>query len=1102
VPGRLQRLSLGGFTQGTVGVEVPSADGATVDVFQPWTGVLVQRRAGQRGNALAHFGYSPQNQLDDITDADGNNMHVARPNTGTITITSDTTLGAGARVTTLTVGANGYLERVTHPDGTFVSLTHQVDGLLTSFRDERNNAHTLGYDADGRLVSDVDARVGSSGQTLSRIDYPSGYDVTLTSAERRPRVHGVRFDGVVRPGDPVLLASTAEELRFTRQGSLETRSYTRSDRSTWSIWPDGTTVDQGSMSADPRRPQLWFPSSVTTKRGTLSRTETETRTALFATPGDPFSLTSFTNAWTVNGARTTQSVYSAPVGATPASWLTTSAAGRPVKVLLDGRERVTRVEVGSELHPIDYAYDLKGRLETVTQGTRVWQTTYDGATGWPTQLAAPGPLTTTFTERDGRGRPKTVVLPGGRTLGLGYDSAGNLTSVTPPESAAHGFAFDANNRLASYAPPALAGLASPAKDTLYARDFDGLVTRTSVSSDVATAAFDALKRPTAATVNSNPRSLGYDASGRLATVTAGPVTLTNTAFQGSLVTGTTMAISGMTGSPVTLSRTYNNFFELADWNVASTVTTNLPKVQLAYDADGLVSSAYTVDATRLNFRRSAQAGLVTGAWWGATSGETTSQTSTPWTESATWSTYGELATYAAKTAPSASATAPVYALALLRDDAGRITKKTETVGATSPVTTVTDYGYDGAGRLATEAVDNVLRGTWLYDGNGNRFTNTGGTRTGATYDAQDRLITLGSASFTYSDNGELTSKTVAGATTSFTYDLEGNLRSVTLPGTTGGIAYTVDGFGHRVRRVRTGSITSSRAYLWDGDRLVAELDAAGAVVSRFVYATQGHSPDLMVTSSGTFRLVKDHLGSVRLVVNVEGTADAAPRIAQRIDYDAWGNIDPLTATAPTFQPFGFAGGIQDRDTGFVRFGARDYDPQSARWTSKDRSRFRGGLNLAAYCNQDPVNLVDPTGRTPAAAGILAAGAAGGAAGSAIFGPLGAGLGIGFGALGCALGVWCAPPDAPKQPSAPPAPGSGGAPGVGALESTGSSTDSGGGICLPKPTEQDRDCTEECTPYLGKNKVYHANNGLTYRNDSRGNAQYAYYACLEDCEGAK
>ncbi|MDS4031603.1 MAG: hypothetical protein RKO66_16235 [Candidatus Contendobacter sp.] len=29
-------------------------------------------------------------------------------------------------------------------------------------------------------------------------------------------------------------------------------------------------------------------------------------------------------------------------------------------------------------------------------------------------------------------------------------------------------------------------------------------------------------------------------------------------------------------------------------------------------------------------------------------------------------------------------------------------------------------------------------------------------------------------------------------------------------------------------------------------------------------------------------------------------------------------------TSPGFQPFGFAGGLYDKDTGLVRFGARDY----------------------------------------------------------------------------------------------------------------------------------------------------------------------------------
>jgi RHS repeat-associated protein len=70
----------------------------------------------------------------------------------------------------------------------------------------------------------------------------------------------------------------------------------------------------------------------------------------------------------------------------------------------------------------------------------------------------------------------------------------------------------------------------------------------------------------------------------------------------------------------------------------------------------------------------------------------------------------------------------------------------------------------------------------------------------------------------------------------------------------------------------------------------------------------------------------------------------------------------LLDTNPGFQPFGYAGGIYDRDTGLVRFGARDYDPHTTRWTTKDPIRFAGGqANLYVYVANQPNMGIDPSG---------------------------------------------------------------------------------------------------------------------------------------------
>jgi RHS repeat-associated protein len=114
-------------------------------------------------------------------------------------------------------------------------------------------------------------------------------------------------------------------------------------------------------------------------------------------------------------------------------------------------------------------------------------------------------------------------------------------------------------------------------------------------------------------------------------------------------------------------------------------------------------------------------------------------------------------------------------------------------------------------------------------------------------------------------------------------------------------------------------------------------------------------PDYLIKGGVTFRIITDHLGSPRLVVDV-----ATGNVAQRIDYDEFGQV--LSDSSPGFQPFGFAGGLYDKDTKLVRFGARDYDAETGRWTAKDPIGFRGGnTNIYAFAENDPVNRYDPFG---------------------------------------------------------------------------------------------------------------------------------------------
>lgn len=91
------------------------------------------------------------------------------------------------------------------------------------------------------------------------------------------------------------------------------------------------------------------------------------------------------------------------------------------------------------------------------------------------------------------------------------------------------------------------------------------------------------------------------------------------------------------------------------------------------------------------------------------------------------------------------------------------------------------------------------------------------------------------------------------------------------------VEYLIDGANRRVGK-KVNGITIQRLIYLDDLKPVAELDSAGQIISRFVYATRENVPEYMVRGGETYRFVLDHLGSVRLVLNVKNG-----EIVQRID---------------------------------------------------------------------------------------------------------------------------------------------------------------------------------------------------------------------------
>ena len=596
-----------------------------------------------------------------------------------------------------------------------------------------------------------------------------------------------------------------------------------------------------------------------------------------------------------------------------------------------------------------FTYNVFNQVLTRTDAREGVTTFAYDANGNRTLVKDPEDNAVTLTY-DTVGNPKTIIDPTLAEITLAYDSFGNLmqstnqsnhittfaydangqlTSLTPPGQPTHTFAYTSTGLEQTYTPPTLGPQPPEVATTL---DYDqalNLMRITRPDGLTVEFAHDAANRvltttfppPAAFPPGDRTVSLTYDAAGQLLTATAPDTGVVTHTYDTSL-----LATSTWTGTIAgSVERTYDALDRLATQSVNGG-----QGVTFTYDEGGFLTGAGA-----LTLGRTPQGGLLANTTLGVVS------------DAPTYDSNEKVLTY--------QATAGVAVLLdqqYTRDALGRVSQKVETIDGT---TTTFDYTYDATGQLQQVTQDGSLVTTYTYDPNGNREQQDGpgGAVTG-TYDAQDRLLSWGTATYTYTANGELSSKTVGSQTTTYAYDVLGNLLAVTLPDTTQ-IEYIVDGENRRIGKKVNGMLV--QGFLYE-DKLnpVAELDGSNNVVVRFVYGSKENVPDYMVKNGTMYRLLSDPLGSLRLVVDT--TTGAA---VQRLDYDTFGQV--LLDTNPGFQPFGFAGGLYDHDTKLTRFGARDYDAEAGRWTVKDPIRFQGKqMNLYAYVFNNPVNIIDIDGQ--------------------------------------------------------------------------------------------------------------------------------------------
>ena len=292
--------------------------------------------------------------------------------------------------------------------------------------------------------------------------------------------------------------------------------------------------------------------------------------------------------------------------------------------------------------------------------------------------------------------------------------------------------------------------------------------------------------------------------------------------------------------------------------------------------------------------------------------------------------------------------------------------KTDSLGN---VTNVSDsvfgshaYTYDSRGFLIKE--DNT---SYTYDDNGNMITSGNSTYK---YDNLNRLISINGDSIFYSftnpGNPRLFKDTE--------YKFEGR-RLVGITEELGideqkSIDYTYNSNGLIIKKVLgywydddRDSEEYTTKYYYDGEKLITEIGPRNRL--DFLYDENGILYGLIKDSSRKYFYIRDFMS------NILGLVDDSGNIVVKYKYDAYGNRISITDTSGcdlgNINPFRYKGYYYDDDAQMYYCKSRFYVPSWHRWLNSDSINYLEpknitSLNLFAYCNNNPVMYVDPTGR--------------------------------------------------------------------------------------------------------------------------------------------